>query len=144
MTPPGELERARELKSCPFCGNDGFALSRMTEEKSHMGRRVWQAYVECYMCGARGPQTALYDSREAALRKLDEMHDDEGWNTRSLADGSEREAVVAWHYSFANSEQRTELYRDWHGTCARAIERGEHLAHLPTTAEHGEPKDNLT
>jgi hypothetical protein len=96
---------SEELKPCPFCGNAGRELSEQVEEKTRYELRedgsgdylrgddgkiirfpagqIYQAHIECWMCGAKGPQTALYDSRESALKSLRAMLNDEGWNTRT-------------------------------------------------------------
>lgn len=75
-----------ELKPCPFCGSAGKELMERTTEQD-MGRKgtFHQAHIECWNCGARGPSTAWYPSREGALKWLRHYHDDEGWNDRQEA-----------------------------------------------------------
>jgi hypothetical protein len=68
------------LKPCPFCSSD--QLDEKTHSQELQGKTFFQGFVECDDCGARGPQTAWYESNDGALKWLRNMHDEEGWNDR--------------------------------------------------------------
>lgn len=77
------------LKPCPFCGSGNIDERTRTSESD--GEEAWQAYTECYDCGAQGPATAWYtgatdDPHSRAIYYLRKMEG--GWNTRTPAPSS--------------------------------------------------------
>lgn len=121
MTTPGELERAREAREllASVAWNNG--CREHTRDEIIEG--LWLESI----------RVKASDAVEAL--------------TRSLADGSEREAVCKWIKASIegrwHSQNPDEAYRDAYHTgigdaYAWLVEDIEQSAHLPTTAEHGE------
>jgi len=54
-----------KLKPCPFCGE---------KKEIWQMRRIWQYYILCRICGARGP---THDDPGWATRKWNEREDDD-------------------------------------------------------------------
>lgn len=88
---------ANELKPCPFCGTGAGNIDRKTRTNGEL----FQAYHECFDCGAQGPATAWYNDGvgdgdgSGALHWLDLNVDEDGWNTRTFTEGDVERAVQA-------------------------------------------------
>lgn len=71
----------RDLLSCPFCDSKALSADVRTHTGSD-GRTLYQGFIDCYNCGAHGPATAWYSTKEAALAMVGNPEHD-NWNTRA-------------------------------------------------------------
>jgi hypothetical protein len=86
----GVAIESTELLACPFCGKTDTVSAKIKHYKSDWNGWRWVAYVECWVCIAKGPHVGSSfgeKTQEVALREAIGL-----WNTRHANAQADRPA----------------------------------------------------